>query len=114
METFKRGDKCKIVSGPFKESNDTIIIRGTAQDTWSVDIVEAVLTTNKNLLMLPAITIYMAHCVKEDKQRNFPNFSINDLKEDHKDVFYYGHSQKTNFGNCFHPTWLEKIEDNAS
>lgn len=112
METFKRGDTCKVVAGPLQENGDTILIDATAYDKWHVNTVEAVIE-DKKLLIYPAISIYVARCLKPDTKIDLHTLSVDDLKEDHRGIFYYGHSKETGRGSCFHPTWLEKIEEKS-
>lgn len=116
MAMFKKGDKCKLVFGYEKHCNETIIIEGIASDMFGVDNIETLLKNKRELVAYPSITIYLTECIKKGALEKYKgdwfNMSINDLKEDHKGVFYYGKIQGRGF--CFHPTWLEKIEDNAS
>jgi hypothetical protein len=113
MEMFKRGDTCKIVAGPLKGSGDTILIDCTAYDKCGVETIEAVVK-DKDLLIFPNISTYVKHCAKTDKKLDLHTLSVDDLKEDHRGVFYYGHSIETGIGSYFHPTWLEKIEKKVS
>ena len=109
---LKRGDLCRVVSGPFAEAltNKTITLKGTCKEIYNIESVESLLQKKgRPVNMYLGVLAYLRKISETDNPAE-GEINLSDIPEKYRGVFYLGHT-KEYVAYCLHPSWLEKIDE---
>lgn len=112
---FKKGDICKIIGGPLLEQDKSVTINGSCLDIWNIKDLKEICETKPHFLCNGAILqLISSYCMLSNKEPiaeilREPKKILTYIDSKYHGIFYYG--KVGSLGYCFHPSWLELIEE---